>query len=118
MTSLSLVGGFNLAVNGLLPQGAADGAVFNMLFGQLGGGCGSFVNEVHSARTSTEKSALINAYAQGFAVRRLALNQVPTVAIKVLEDRDDAMSLMPWLLNEPHTGRDHARMIAIEIIRL
>ncbi|WBL81350.1 DUF1521 domain-containing protein [Bradyrhizobium xenonodulans] len=67
MTSLSLVGGFNLAVNGLLPQGAADGAVFNMLFGQLGGGGGSFVNEVRSARTSTEKSALINAYAQGFA---------------------------------------------------
>lgn len=55
----------------------------------------------------------------GFAaVRRLALNQVPTVAIKVLENRNDAMSLMPWLLNEPHTGRDHARMIAIEIIRL
>jgi hypothetical protein len=69
MTSLSLVGGFNLSTNGLLPQGTADAAaLFNMLFGQAGcGGGGSFVNEVHSARTSAEKCALINAYAQGFA---------------------------------------------------
>jgi D-threo-aldose 1-dehydrogenase len=35
-----------------------------------------------------------------------------------LENRDDAIGLMPWLLNEPHAGCDHARMIAIEIIRL
>ena len=24
---------------------------------------------------------------------------------------------MPWPLNEPHAGGDHARMIALEIIR-
>src|SRR5262252_8823092 len=69
MTSLSLVGGFNLGVNGLFPQGGSDGALFNMLFGQIacGGGGSSFVNEVRSAPTSAEKCALINAYAQGFA---------------------------------------------------
>jgi hypothetical protein len=68
MTSLSLVGGFNLGVNGLLPQGGSDGALFNMLFGQIAcGGGGSFVNEVRSAPTSAGKCALINAYAQGFA---------------------------------------------------
>jgi hypothetical protein len=50
-------------------------------------------------------------------VRRLALDQVPTVATEILENRDDAIGLMPWLLNEPHSGCDHARMIAIEIIR-
>jgi uncharacterized protein DUF1521 len=66
MTSLSLVGGFNLSLNGLSPQGAVDGAMFNTLFGQIAGG-GSFVGEVHAAQTSAEKCALINAYAQGFA---------------------------------------------------
>jgi hypothetical protein len=66
MTSLSLVGGFNLSLNGLSPQGAVDGAIFNTLFGQIAGG-GSFVDEVHAAPTSAEKCALINAYAQGFA---------------------------------------------------
>ena len=49
---------------------------------------------------------------------RLALDQVPTVATEILENRDDAIGLMPRLLNEPYAGRDHARMIAIEIIRL
>ncbi|WP_454616461.1 DUF1521 domain-containing protein [Bradyrhizobium cenepequi] len=66
MTSLSLVGGFNLSLNGLSPQGAVDGAIFNTLFGQIAGG-GSFVGEVQAAPTSAEKCALINAYAQGFA---------------------------------------------------
>ncbi|MDI4231917.1 DUF1521 domain-containing protein [Bradyrhizobium sp. Arg237L] len=66
MTSLSLVGGFNLSLNGLSPQGAVDGAMFNTLFGQIAGG-GSFASEVHAAPTSAEKCALINAYAQGFA---------------------------------------------------
>jgi hypothetical protein len=66
MTSLSLVGGFNLSLNGLSPQGAVDGAIFNTLFGQIAGG-GSFVDEVQAAPTSAEKCALINAYAQGFA---------------------------------------------------
>src|SRR5215211_4187850 len=55
----------------------------------------------------------------GFAaVRPLALDQVPTVATEILENRDDAIGLMTWLLNKAHTGCDHARMIAIEIIRL
>jgi hypothetical protein len=51
-------------------------------------------------------------------VDRLALDQVPTVATEILENRDDAIGVMPWLLNEPHAGCDHGRMIAIEIIRL
>lgn len=51
-------------------------------------------------------------------MHRLALDQVPTVATEILENRDDSVGIMPWLLNEPHAGCDHARMIAIEIIRL
>jgi hypothetical protein len=55
----------------------------------------------------------------GFAAaRRLTLNQVPAVATEILENRDDAIGLISWLLNEPHAGCDHARMVAIEIIRL
>ncbi|WP_407112965.1 hypothetical protein [Bradyrhizobium sp. LMG 9283] len=31
MTSLSVVGGFNLTMKGRLPRGAADGVIFNTL---------------------------------------------------------------------------------------
>ena len=50
-------------------------------------------------------------------VCRLRLDQVPAVTTEILENRHDPIGLMPWPLNEPHTGGGHARMIAVEIIR-
>lgn len=50
-------------------------------------------------------------------VCRLRLDQIPAVAIEILENRHDAVGLMPWRFNEPHAGGGHARMIALEIIR-
>jgi len=91
----------------------------------MGVGCSNLFRRATLRQTTQRRAGANRLLARrhrlrtGFAaVRRLALDQVPTVATEILENCDDAVGLMPWLLNEPHAGCDHARMIAIEIIRL
>lgn len=69
MTGLSQVGGMNLGAAGFLPRDAQDGArLFNLMFGQASqGGGNNFLQDVKDAKTSTEKRALIEGYASGYA---------------------------------------------------
>ena len=55
---------------------------------------------------------------EGLPGRLVVLQEIPAIAIEVLENRDRAVRLLAWCASELHAGLDIAAIVAPEVVGL
>src|SRR5262245_59686999 len=101
-----------------MPNSGWSGLVFSAMGSPLDGAPSAMVGSIVAASRDDESRRIRVETAAATDLRRAALDQVPSVAAEIEEHRDGAVALLARCLEERHAVRQHAVVVAPEVLGL